>query len=121
MQIETRPIAQFNPAPYNPRRDLKPSDPEYEALVKSIDTFGLVQPLVWNKRTGNLVGGHQRLKVFKARGETEIDVCVVDLSLEDEKALNLALNKVQGGWDGRKLAQLLDDLLEQPEFDLRVT
>ncbi len=55
MQIQTIPLGKINPAPYNPRKDLKPDDPEYKQLVRSLDEFGCVEPLVWNKRTGNLV------------------------------------------------------------------
>ncbi len=68
MIISKIPIKKINPASYNPRKDLKPDDPEYQKLVRSLDEFGCVQPLVWNKQTGNLVGGHQRLKVIKDLG-----------------------------------------------------
>lgn len=121
MDIQNVPIEQINPAPYNPREDLQPDDPRFKKLVKSVSEFGLVEPLVWNKRTGNLVGGHQRLKVLRARGEMTAPVVIVDLSPERERALNLALNKVQGDWDEHKLAELLNDLIKTPEFDLELT
>ena len=121
MKVLTLPINQINPAPYNPRKNLKPGNPEYERLKRSIDTFGCVEPLVWNKRSGNLVGGHQRFKVLLARGDTEVDVSVVDLPPEKEKALNIALNKISGDWDPRKLAQLLDELVQVPGFDVELT
>lgn len=121
MQIRTIPIARINPAPYNPRKDLKPGDPEYEAIRLSLATFGCVQPLVVNERTGHLVGGHQRLKVLRELGQRKVKAVIVDLPLEQEKALNLALNKVQGGFDPDKLAALLDELLQSPEVDLRST
>jgi hypothetical protein len=76
---------------------------------------------VWNRRTGNLVGGHQRLKVLLAQGQTEVEVSVVDLSPEKEKALNLALNKVEGRWEEAKLAALLDELVKLPDFDVSLT
>ena len=79
MNIKTIPTHTINPAPYNPRKDLKPGDPEYEKLKRSIDTFGCVEPLVWNQRSGNLVGGHQRFKILLARGDQETQVSVVDL------------------------------------------
>jgi len=110
MRIERVPIERINPAPYNPRKDLRPGDPEYEALRQSVGRWGLVEPLVWNERTGNLVGGHQRLKVLIEQGVTEVEVSVVDLDPEEEKALNLALNKIQGDWDEAKLAELLEEL-----------
>jgi len=121
MKIKTISIDKINPASYNPRKDLKPDDVEYKHLVKSIDEFGYIEPLVWNKRTGNLAGGHQRLKILVARGDTEVLCSVVDLSPEREKALNLALNKIQGDWDERKLALLLDELTKVPEFDVELT
>jgi len=114
-------LNEITPADYNPRLDLKPDDPRYVALVKSMDEFGLVQPLVYNRRTKTLVGGHQRLKVLLARGETHAEAVIVDLSPEKERALNLALNKVSGSWDKEKLAELLDELVKVPEFDLQVT
>ncbi|APB37967.1 site-specific DNA-methyltransferase [Heyndrickxia coagulans] len=112
MEIKKIAITQINPAEYNPRIDLKPGDPEYDKLKKSIEEFGYVDPLIWNKRTGNLVGGHQRFKILKSNGITEVDVSVVDLDIDKEKALNLALNKISGGWDESKLATLLQELDE---------
>lgn len=119
--IENVPISSINPAPYNPRRDLKPGDPEYESLVRSIDEYGLVEPLVWNRRTGHLVGGHQRFKVLKQRGVETVDVSVVDLPLDREKTLNIALNKISGDWDREKLAVLLDELLDTESIEIEST
>jgi DNA modification methylase len=121
MDIQTIAIDRIDPAPYNPRLDLQPGDPQYEKLARSIDEFGLVEPLVWNRRSGHLVGGHQRLKILLARGVTEVQAVVVDLAPAREKALNLALNKVQGDWDQVKLAELLHELTEVPDFDIGVT
>ncbi|MCX5705999.1 MAG: DNA modification methylase [Candidatus Omnitrophica bacterium] len=118
MEIKRINISQINPAAYNPRKDLKPGEPEYEKLKTSLESFGYVDPIIWNSRTGNLVGGHQRLKVLVAQGLTEVEASVVDLSLEREKALNLALNKVQGEWDEDKLAVLLVELQQLPDFDV---
>jgi DNA modification methylase len=101
--------------------DLQPGDADYEKVRRSLDEFGCVEPLVWNRRTGNLVGGHQRLKVLLAQGQTEVEVSVVDLSPEKEKALNLALNKAEGRWDEAKLAALLDELVKFPDFDVALT
>ena len=88
MLIEKKKTAELLPAEYNPRKDLKPGDEEYEKLKRSIEEFGFVEPVVWNEATGNVVGGHQRLKVLLDMGETEIDCVVVDLEPEKEKALN---------------------------------
>jgi len=119
--MEKVPIEELKPADYNPRQDLKPGDAAYEKLTRSLEEYGYVQPLVWNKTTGNVVGGHQRLKVLKAQGVTEVDVVVVELTLEKEKALNLALNKIQGDWDQQKLAEILEELITLPDFDLELT
>ena len=121
MKIQKVKIDQINPAAYNPRLDLKPGDPDYEKLRKSIETFGYVEPLVWNSRTGNLVSGHQRLKILIEQGAEEVDVSVVDLGPEQEKILNLALNKIRGDWDNEKLGQLLDELSKSPNFDVTLT
>ncbi|MBW8040634.1 MAG: DNA modification methylase [Planctomycetes bacterium] len=121
MLIRKIPINKINPAPYNPRKDLQPGDPEYQKLLKSLDEFDCVEPLVWNCRSGNLVGGHQRFKILSARGDKHVHCSVVDLSPEKEKALNLALNKISGDWDNQKLAQLLDELIKEPDFDFEVT
>ncbi|MDP8244831.1 MAG: ParB N-terminal domain-containing protein [Candidatus Hinthialibacter antarcticus] len=90
LRIKTLKLSDINPASYNPRISLQPGDPAYEKLKASMSRFGCVEPLVWNQRTGNLVGGHQRLSVLKNEGVEKVRVSVVDLSLEDEKALNLA-------------------------------
>jgi len=120
MRIERIPIERIKPAAYNPRKDLQPGDPEYERLKRSIDRWDLVEPLVWNRRTGNLVAGHQRLKILRARGDTEVDVSVVDLDPQDEAALNVALNKIGGEWDMPKLADLLS-ALDAEGFDATLT
>jgi DNA modification methylase len=121
MHIERLSVDRLVPAGYNPRAHLRPGDPEYESLRKSLDEFGLVEPLVWNRRTGTLVGGHQRLGALIDAGFTEVEVSVVDLPIEREKALNLALNKIQGRWDNRKLAELLDEIMRTPDLDLALT
>lgn len=121
LRLERIAARRINPAPYNPRLDLKPGDPDYEKLARSVDEFGLVEPLVWNRRTGNLVGGHQRFKILLARGVKEVDVSVVDLPIEREKALNIALNRISGDWDKRKLGALLDELTATPDLDVLLT
>lgn len=90
------PISKLKLAPYNQRVTLKPGDPTFEKLRHSIETFGCVEPIVWNKQTGFVVGGHQRLEVLRQLGHTSVEVMEVDLTPEREKALNLALNKIVG-------------------------
>ena len=121
MEIRRVPVSKLNPAAYNPRKDLQPGDPEYQKLARSLDKFGCVEPVVWNERTGNVVGGHQRLKILLAAGETELDVSVVNLSEADEKALNIALNKIAGEWDTTALTELLRELSADSSIDETLT
>lgn len=109
MNIETRRLADLKPAAYNPRKKLVPGDPEYEKIARSIEEFGYCDPIIINK-DGTIVGGHQRASVLKSLGYTEADCIVVDLSKQDEKALNIALNKIGGQWDMTLLRDALQDL-----------
>lgn len=115
------PIEMLKPAKYNPRKDLKPGDLAYEKIKRSLHDFGYVDPIVWNEVTGNIVGGHQRYKVLKAEGATEVDCVVVHIeNPSDEKALNIALNKATGDWEPTALADLLQDL-QSAGYDLGAT
>ena len=121
LTMRSLPIEQLKPAKYNPRKDLKPGDPAYEKIKRSLHDFGYVDPIVWNEVTGNIVGGHQRYKVLKAEGATEVDCVVVHIeNPADEKALNIALNKATGDWEPVALAELLEDL-QQSGYDLGAT
>ena len=120
MIVEKKNTADLMPADYNPRKALKPGDLEYEKLKRSIEQFGYVEPVIWNKTTGRVVGGHQRLKVLMDMGYTEVDCVVVELTEEKEKALNVALNKISGEWDKEKLALLITDL-QGVDFDVSLT
>ncbi len=119
MDIRKTKIDSLRPALYNPRKDLQPGDPEYQKIKRSIEEFGYVDPIIINKDM-TVIGGHQRLKVLKEMGYTEIDCVVVDLDETKEKALNLALNKIQGEWDFFKLKDLLEEL-DTGEFDIEIT
>ncbi len=116
MRIERKKISELNRATYNPRINLKPGDIEYDNLKCSINKYGYITPIVWNKRTNNVVGGHQRLSVLEENGETEVDVSVVDIDDLKEKQLNIALNKVEGKWDTEKLTSLLEELGDDAVF-----
>jgi len=120
LKIETKKISELLPAEYNPRMDLKPEDLEYKKLLRSVKEFGCVEPIVWNKRTRNVIGGHQRLKVLKDLGYEDIDVSVVSLTEGKEKALNIALNKISGEWDISKLDNMIDELTKS-NFDMDLT
>lgn len=118
MEIRTLKAAEIKAAEYNPRRDLQPEDAEYEKLRRSIEEFGYIEPIIWNERSGNVVGGHQRLKVLLEKGVEDIEAVVVDLDEKDEKILNVLLNKVKGRWDIGKLADLLQQLDEAGAMEL---
>jgi ParB-like chromosome segregation protein Spo0J len=123
VQIERIPINRLRAAPYNPRRALRPGDAAWERLARSLQEFDLVQPLVWNRRTEHLVGGHQRLAILKERGVVDVECVVVDLAPEREKALNVALNNpaVAGDWEPERLVSLIEELQELPDFDATLT
>lgn len=110
MKIESIAASKLKAAAYNPRKDLKPGDPEFEKLRRSIEEFGYVEPVIWNERTGNIVGGHQRFKVLSVLGYKEIHCVVLDIDEQREKALNIALNKISGAFDIPLLTDLLRDL-----------
>ena len=119
MKMETRSLASLRPAEYNPRVQLQPADPEYQNIKRSIETFGYVDPIIVNQ-DGTIIGGHQRYNVMKDLGYTEAQVVVVDLDKNNEKALNIALNKITGEWDEIKLKDLLLDL-DLNDYDLTAT
>jgi DNA modification methylase len=90
--------------------ELNAGDKEYEKLMNSVEEFGYVEPIVWNKQTGNIVGGVQRVKVLQELGYTEIDSVVIDMDSVREVALNIALNKITGRWDVDKLHFAIQNL-----------
>jgi ParB-like chromosome segregation protein Spo0J len=112
---------QINAAPYNPR---KIGEKNRGKLRKGMLEFGMVELLVWNKRSGNLVGGHQRLSILDEENGSDytLQVSQVDLDAKQERKLNLLLNnaKAQGKWDDDKLTALiasLDGDLDLTGFD----
>ena len=121
IKIQKMKLADLNPAKYNPRKELKPGDKEFEKLKNSIKTFGVVELIVVNTRNNNtVVSGHQRLSVLKHLGETETECVLVDLDDNEEKELNITMNKVNGEWDVAKLADVLDSLKKEG-VDLGIT
>lgn len=112
---ERRHISELNPAPYNPRRM---TEKQTEDLGQSLARFGLAEPIVINLNN-TIIGGHQRIKVLVAQGIDGVDVMVPDrlLTAEEEKELNLRLNKNVGEWDLEALANFSADLLKDVGFD----
>lgn len=120
LEIRMLKLSSLTPAPYNPRRTLPPSSAAYRKLRKSLEEFGLVEPLVWNELTGHVVGGHARLAILRELGATEVPVSVVRLDKAREKALNVVLNnqEAQSRYDPDKLAEVLHELEDLPELEL---
>jgi ParB-like chromosome segregation protein Spo0J len=112
-------IDKLLPAEYNPRKDLQQGDAEYDKLKKSLETFGCVEPIVINSDM-TVIGGHQRLKVLRELGYSDIDCVVVNLDKTKEKALNVALNKISGEWDMPKLKDLLLEI-DSGAYDVTLT
>lgn len=119
MDIQTIDIKKLNPAQYNPRKDLKSGDTEYEKLKRSIEEFGYVEPILINKDL-TVIGGHQRLKILKDLKFKKVDCVVIDVDKNKEKALNVALNKISGEWDQELLKSLMQELKVE-DFDLELT
>lgn len=119
MNIQIINIEKLKTAEYNPRRDLKPEDKEYQKIKKSIIDFGYVEPVIVNSDM-TVIGGHQRLKILKEMNHTDIECVVVDLDKNKEKALNIALNKIAGDWDYDKLEAIMEEL-KNTDVDLLVT
>ena len=120
MKIELKKLSDLKPAPYNPRQ----SNGEQEKQLKSsLEKFGVVEPIIFNKQTGFIVGGHFRIRELKKLGYKEIECVIVDLNEADEKELNIRLNANTGSWDWDELAnnwdsELLSDWgLEIPGFE----
>ena len=95
MKIEKVKISELNPAEYNPRRM---TNKQYEDLKNSLEKFGLVDPIIINS-DNTVVGGHQRLRIMRELGTEYVPTVRVNLSKEDEKELNIRLNKNTGEFD----------------------
>lgn len=109
--FETISRADIKNAEYNPRIIDKEAK---KRLKKTLQENGLVSSLTWNKRTGNLVGGHQRLEQLDALEKNKdysLDVCVIDVDEHTEAKLNVLLNNpsMQGDWDLDKLALVSEE------------
>jgi len=95
-------------AEYNPR---VLSDDARRKLKENLQKVGLLSPLVWNKRSGNVVSGHQRLSQMDAlmgTNDYHLTVSVVDLDDVTEREQNLFFNNqfAMGDWDFTKLESL---------------
>jgi ParB-like chromosome segregation protein Spo0J len=116
MIIEKKKLSELTPAPYNPRQSTANQEKHLKA---SLEKFGVVEPIIFNKQTGYIVGGHFRVRELKKLGYKEIECVIVDLSEEDEKELNIRLNANTGEWDWDMLANEWD-AVELEEWGLEV-
>lgn len=119
-RYETVRLENITPAPYNPRVDLTPDDPEYIQIKKSILDHSMMQPIIFNEKTGNAVGGNQRLKILRDMGVEEAVCAVVNLPLAIEMEANIALNRLGNMWDQPKLREVMLEL-QQSGYDTSKT
>lgn len=110
-EMQTLKRSQLKGAEYNPRIIDKESK---KRLKKGLQDHGLVSPITWNKRTGNIVSGHQRISQLDALEKNQdytLDVWVIDVDEAEEAVLNVQLNNpsMQGDWDLDKLALMTEE------------
>lgn len=118
LTVEHLPIEDLHSDPVNPRRI---GEDELAALTRSIETFGFVDPVLARRDDRRVIAGHQRLVAARRAGLSTVPVILLDLTEEDARLLNVALNKIGGEWDEDLLARLLIDLGERTERDLTLS
>jgi DNA modification methylase len=118
LTVEQVAIDQLRPDPANPRRI---GEEELDSLERSLRQFGFVQPILARREDRTVIGGHQRLVAARRLGLATVPVTWLDLTIEQARLLNLALNKISGAWDEQLLARLLADLQASPEIDLSLS
>lgn len=101
------PIESLRPDPANPRQI---SERQLDDLTRSVGHFGLVQPILARREDRVVIGGHQRLIAARRLGERTVPVILLDISAEEARLLNVALNRTGGAFDDALLAQLLREL-----------
>jgi len=122
-EFRTIPITNLLPDEKNPRKDLQPADPEYQKIKTSIEQFQFLDPIVFNSRTRMILGGHQRIKILKDSGVTDLFVLslgayswafsqadLTEMPPAMETAANIALNKASGDWDTGRLVEALESI-----------
>lgn len=118
LQIEHLPIDALRPDPANPRRI---SEADLESLTRSIGEFGLIDPIIARREDMTVIGGHQRLLAARRLGLKTVPVVLADLTVEQARLLNLALNRISGDWDQELLARLVADLAPIEGIDLSLS
>ena len=118
LAIEEVEIGELRANGFNPRRI---SDAELEALTRSVQKFGLVDPIIARREDRAVIGGHQRLLAARRLGAASVPVIFLDVSADQAKLLNLALNRIAGSWEQELLARLLSELQEVPDVDVSLS
>ena len=118
LAIEQVGITELRENGLNPRRI---SDGELEALTRSVQKFGLVDPIIARREDRAVIGGHQRLLAARRLGALSVPVIFLDISADEAKVLNLALNRIAGSWKQELLARLLSELQEVPDLDVSLS
>ena len=117
LKVESVSVSELRPAEYNPRTWTKEAR---RNLSASIDAFGFVQPIVVNSapnRKGVIIGGNFKLDIAKERGMEKVPVVWVNLpDIDQEKELNIRLNKNQGDFDLNLLASFNEEMLKNIGF-----
>jgi ParB family chromosome partitioning protein len=115
MEIKKLSITALKPAEYNPR---VMSKEEFNGLVASIKTFGLVDPIIINKDF-TIIGGHRRYDACKKLKYKEVDCIILDLDKHEEKKLNVILNSqaISGKYDDNLLSELLEELKLDDDYE----
>lgn len=111
-------LNKLKPADYNPRTM---GEEEMAKLERSIERFGLVEPIVVRTKGNIVIGGHQRLEAARRLGYRTVPVVFVDITDKEGKLLNVALNRIQGEWDTMRLASLLQELRTLPTSELELS
>ena len=118
MKIEQVDVDSLKPASYTPRSiDAE----EMASLKRSLKQFGFVDPAIIRKKDKMIIGGHQRVAAAKELGFETVPVIIMDVTANDAKLLNVALNKISGDWDDIKLANLLKELKYDSSVDELLT
>ena len=118
LQIQQVALDTLRPSARNPRRI---TGSQLAALERSISQFGFVDPIVVRKADWTVIGGHQRLEAARRLGLREVPVVLVDLTEDQARLLNLALNKIHGDWDLEQLGEILAELRDLPSLDVTLT
>ena len=115
-EYKSIPLSKLKPAKYNPRII---DDSAFKGLKNSITEFGNLQPIVWNKKTGNVVSGHQRLKVLLEQGVESTECIVINVDEVKERAINVTMNNphISGKFERDGLADLMASIQDHIDMD----